>query len=605
MKIKISDYVVDFFKKKGLSQCFTVTGGGAMHLNDSFGHSDSFDVVYNHHEQACSMAAEGYAQITGKPAIVSVTSGPGTTNTITGVLGAWLDSIPMIVISGQMKRETLISSNSLGLRQLGFQEFNIVDSIKVMTKYAAVLDDPRYVHYHLEKAFFEATSGRKGPVWLDIPIDIQGLVVEEDDIIITDSLIKVSLHRVADINHLFDKLNTAKKPVILAGYQIRMDDSHDEFLKLVDFLGIPVLTEWNNHDLLEDSHPLNAGRPGTIGDRNGNMVLQNSDLVIAIGCQLSLRQISYEWRNFARNAYLIGINYEIEELIKPTLNIDYFIHGSVKEIIKGILYSGKKSIHSESSGWNLWAQKMKDKYPVFTNTNNQKKSSLSVYEFFNELSKSILNDSITVLANGAACVAGLQTIKVGKNQRLFTNAGASSMGYSICASIGAAKAINNQKSIFCIEGDGSIQMNIQELQTIVHNSYNIKIFWINNDGYHSIKQTQKGMFKANERGYCGAGKESGISFPQAEKISFAYGLPYFKINSSSIIDDVLKKIITVDGPLICEVITDPDEDFSPKLISKMNDDGTFTTPSLEDMYPFLSEIEMNNNLLELEKLISK
>jgi acetolactate synthase-1/2/3 large subunit len=605
MKIKVSDYVANFFRIKGVQQCFAVTGGGAMHLNDSFGHNDYFDIVYNHHEQACSMAAEGYAQVTGRPAIVSVTSGPGTTNAMTGVLGAWLDSIPMVIISGQMKRETLISSNSLRLRQLGFQEFNIIDSVKAMTKYAVVVDDPRYVHYHLEKAFYEATSGRKGPVWLDIPIDIQGLYIDEDDIIVTDSVQNISSINEVDIKHFFTKLNSAKKPVLLAGYQIRMEDSVDHFQKLINFLGIPVLTEWNNHDLLEEGHLLNAGRPGTIGDRNGNLVLQNSDLLIVLGCQLSLRQISYEWKNFARNSYIIGINSEIEELIKPTLNVDQFIVGSVKEVINSILNSGKKSIHSDSLGWNLWAQKMKQKYPVFDTKKNRETGLLSVYEFFHELSKSILGDSVTVLANGAACVAGLQSIKIGKNQRLFTNAGASSMGYAISASIGAAKAVKNQRRVYCIEGDGSIQMNLQELQTIVHNSLNIKIFWINNDGYHSIRQTQKGMFKAEERGYCGADQRSGISFPHADRIAVAYGIPYFRIDSNSDIENVLKKINNIYGPLICEVITDPNEDFSPKLTSKMNEDGTFTTPSLEDMYPFLSEVEIRENLLELKEFISK
>ena len=606
MKIRISDYIVNFFANKGISQCFVVTGGGAMHLNDSFGHSKKFNCVYNHHEQACSMAAEGYAQITGIPAIVCVTSGPGTTNTLTGVLGAWLDSIPMIIISGQMKRETLVSSNSLGLRQLGFQEFNIIDSIKSMTKYSAVLNDPRYIKYHLEKAFLEATSGRKGPIWLDIPLDIQGLLINEEEILEVNPIVELKRSpEVNDIEYIINKLNISKKPVLLVGYQVRMDNAYNDFIKLVDFLEIPVVTEWNNHDLLMDAHPLNAGRPGTIGDRSGNLVLQNSDLVIALGCQLSIRQISYEWKNFAKNSYLIGINLELEELIKPTLNINYKINAGIKDIIQSILKSGLKSIHSKNSGWNSWAQSMRIKYPVYSNHIANTNLLMSVYKFFNEFSNNISDNTITVLANGAACVAGLQTIKIGLNQRLFTNAGASSMGYAICASIGAAVAEKNLKSIYCIEGDGSIQMNIQELQTIVQNNFNIKLFWINNNGYHSIKQTQKGMFKADEKGYCGADKSSGISFPSAEKIAIAYGLPYYRIDNNENVEIVLKTIVKSNGPLICEVITDPNEDFSPKLVSKMNEDGTFTTPSLEDMYPFLSEKEIKQNLEELEILIEK
>jgi len=604
MKVKVSDYIVKFFKNKGINKCFAVTGGGAMHLNDSFGHDSDFEVIYNHHEQACSIAAEGYAQVTGNPAIVSVTSGPGTTNALTGVLGSWLDSIPMIIISGQMKKDTLISSNSLKLRQLGFQEFNIVDCVKTMTKYAVVLDNPNYLNYHLEKAYYEATTGRKGPVWLDIPVDIQGLIIDEGDVSPLKFPKHLLLNSEVEFRYVFEKLDNARKPVLLAGYQIRMDNAHDDFLKLVDFLGIPVVTEWNSHDLLEDSHPLNAGRPGTIGDRNGNLVLQNSDLIIALGCQLSIRQISYEWSNFGKNAYIIGINYEVEELIKPTLNIGYVINAGIKDFINELLSVDYKSEHSQFSGWCLWSKLMKEKYPIYKERINNNSRILSVYEFFNKFSENVIGNSVTVLANGAACVAGLQTIQIGKNQRLFTNAGASSMGYAICAAIGASIAVGKQSRVYCVEGDGSIQMNIQELQTIIHNSLNIKLFWINNGGYHSIKQTQKGMFKGDDRGYCGADILSGISFPSAEKIAFAYGIPYYKIDSEVSIEKIIDQINSIDGPTLCEVVTDPNEDFCPKLVSKLNEDGSFSTPSLEDMYPFLTENEMTANLKQLESMIS-
>jgi len=604
VKIKISDYIVKFFASKGLNQCFVVTGGGAMHINDSFGHSSNFSCVYNHHEQACAMAAEGYAQITGRPAIVSVTSGPGTTNALTGVLGAWLDSIPMIIISGQMKRETLISSNQLGLRQLGFQEYNIIESVRSMTKYSTLITEPKLIHYHLERAYNAAVSGRKGPVWLDIPVDIQGILIDENEISIVNIYDGHNEINEYDVQHLHNKLRESSKPVLLVGYQVRMENAHEEFLKLVDFLGIPVVTEWNCHDLLSDSHPLNAGRPGTIGNRSGNIVLQNADLLITLGCQLSIRQISYEWKNFAKNAYIIGINCELEELIKPTLNIDYCISGSIKEFILTTLrldYSPKASLQN---GWNLWTQNMAKKYQVHNIKRENSSNFVSVYDFFNDFSNSLNDDSITVLANGAACVAGLQTMKIGANQRVFTNAGASSMGYAICAAIGAATAVNNLKNIYCIEGDGSIQMNIQELQTIIHSGFNIKLFWINNSGYHSIKQTQKSMFSAESRGYCGADFGSGISFPSAQKIALAYGYPFFQINSKDNMDLILQEINKTTGPILCEVITNPNEDFSPKLISRISEDGLFVTPSLEDMYPFLSDAEMRENLIELDHLLN-
>ena len=594
-QVKISDYIANFLSQKEVNKCFTVTGGGAMHLNDSFGNHPDIDCIYTHHEQACSMAAEGYTRISDKPGLVCVTSGPGATNAITGVLGAWLDSVPMVIISGQMNHDTTIDSTPLPLRQLGFQEYNIIDSVKHMTKYSHMITNPKYIAYHLEKAFYLATSGRKGPVWLDIPLNIQSTIVDTDDLIhfTPNSFTPETTPQV--INNVLDKINQAKQPVILAGYGVRMSDSYNEFLSTVSKLKIPVVTEWNSNDLIWDDHEYYAGHPGTIGNRGGNFVLQNADLVLFLGCQLSIRQISYAWGNFAKNAYKIAVDIDPAELSKPTISIDYPICTDIKNFLIKINNSPKSSIHNNTTKWYKWCKNINNKYPVVLSHHLQNTSPTNVYAFIKHLSDNLNSTDSVVLANGAACVVGLQALQIKENQRVFTNAGASSMGYGITAAIGAACAKPKNENTICIEGDGSIQMNLQELQTIIHNDLNIKLFWINNDGYHSIKQTQTSMFNAGEKGYYGADKSSGISFPSAEKIANAYGFKFFKISSTDELPNILPKVCSTKGPVICEVITNPDENFEPKLRSKLLEGGKFYTPPLEDMYPSLPKDEMENN----------
>ena len=378
-----------------------------------------------------------------------------------------------------------------------------------------------------------------------------------------------------------------------------MSDAYEEFLEVVSAMKIPVLTEWNSNDLIWNDHEYFGGRPGTIGDRGGNFVLQNADFVLAIGCQFTLRQISYAWTNFAKNAYKVAVSADKNELIKATVKIDFPIESNIKSFLSEMI--NQKSLvanRTENTKWNKWCNNLNNKYPVVLEKHYNTESPLSVYAFVGTLSNLLSSDDTIVLANGAACVVGLQATKIKQNQRIFTNAGASSMGYGLTASIGACYAKQPKDRVICIEGDGSIQMNLQELQTVVHNNLNIKIFWINNDGYHSIKQTQNLMFKAKEVGFCGANKNSGISFPSAEKIAYAYNLPYFKIENTNDLQFVLEDVLNNEGPSICEVITNPTEIFEPKLQSKLLENGKFFTPSLEDMYPFLPEEEMKENIFE-------
>lgn len=596
-EIKVADYVADFLAERGIHTVFTVTGGGAMHLNDAFGHHSKISCIYNHHEQACSMAAEGYTRLSGKTAAVCVTSGPGGTNTLTGVMGAWLDSIPMIIISGQMKYITTIAATSLPLRQLGFQEFNIIDVAKHMTKYCEMITDAQKISYCLEKALYIAESGRPGPVWLDIPLDIQGTKINSDTIEhFSKSEIRVSIPQATaeQAKFILRKIQNAKRPVILAGNGIRIGHAEEKFMQVIKKLQIPVVTAWNAHDLIYDAHPLYAGRPGTIGNRGGNFVVQNSDLLISFGCRMNIRQISYEWSNFAKYAYKIAIDIDEAELKKPTISIDYPVQADISEVFDQLLEQDFK-VEQKHKKWLEWCKTINKKYPVVLKEYYECRKPVNPYVFMQKLSDQLISEDVVVASNGTACVCSFQTIEIKEKERMFTNAGASSMGYGLPAAIGASLSMSG-KRIICLEGDGSIQMNIQELQTVIHNSLNIKIFWLNNSGYHSIRQTQHLSFEAGSRGYCGVDEHSGISFPSAEKIAAAYGIRYSCVDSLDSIETKITEVLEGNDPVICEVILDKKQFFSPKLSSRVFPDGTITSPSLEDMFPFIEEEELRGNM---------
>ena len=600
--IKVSDYIARFFLDKGIDTCFCVTGGGAMHLNDSLGHHPGYRTIYNHHEQASAMAAEGYTRVANKPALVCVTSGPGATNAVTGVLGAWLDSIPMVVLSGQMKVETTLHTVPFELRQLGFQEFNVVDSIAAMTKYAVMVADVRYVRYHLERAFHEATHGRKGPVWLDIPLDIQGALIDPDKQVSwglygspgDGAYVRTVRHAVAD--GVLQRINQAKRPVLMVGSGVQLGGARQLLQEAIRKLQIPVVTEWNSEDLVLSGDPFFCGRPGTIGDRPGNFAVQNADLLLVVGCQLSIRQISYAWNQFAPDAYKIGVHVDEHELVKPTVRFDQPIHCSEADFLAALQTSPVASVHRSGSAWHQWCKSVQQQYPVVRREEVYRPGPMDVYAFFEAVSAMLPDRARVVLGNGAACVCGLQTIQVHRGLRMFTNAGASGMGYGLAAAIGASFAPEPSGQppgpVLCVEGDGSIQMNIQELQTIKHHQLDIKIFWLNNGGYHSIRQTQDAMFEGKTRGYCGADASSGLSFPAAEGIAAGYGLKFFRIDAAASLQATLAEVMPWKGPLICEVVVDPDQVWAPKLQSKLLEDGTFHTPPLDDMYPFLDKVEI-------------
>ena len=594
MKIKVSKYIADFMVQNGIRHVFTVTGGGAMHLNDAFGHHPNLRCIYNHHEQASSIAAEGYTRLTGKLALTCVTSGPGGTNAITGVLGGWLDSIPMFVISGQVKRETTIWSTDVPLRQLGDQEYNIVDSVSSMTKYAHMITEPNEIRYHLEKALYLSLNGRGGPVWLDIPLDIQAAIVETEDLagFSTDELsIENPVYDKALTSVILEKIKQAKRPVIIAGSGIRLGSAQNEFISIIEKLEIPVVTAWNAHDILWDDHPLFCGRPGTIGTRGGNFVVENSDLLLVLGCRLNIRQISYNYKDYAKNAYKIIIDIDKNELQKPTVKADLPVWANVRDVMADIESSDYATDNEAHRKWLNWCRKTNEKYPAVLPQYYEKLSPVNPYAFTKELFEQLDEGENIITGNGSACVISFQAAKIKKGQRLFTNSGCAAMGYGFPAALGGCVGTEG-KRVICIDGDGSFQMNIQELQTVTYNKLNMKIIYLNNNGYQSIRQTQNNLFKPPLVGVCDG---NGLSFPDMEKISGAYGIPYIKIENINDARVLIRKMLDTEGPVICEVIVDPSQNFEPKLSSKVLPDGKIVSPPIDDMFPFLDKAEYDEN----------
>ncbi len=596
MKQKLAEYIADFMADKGVEHVFTVTGGGAMHLNDALGHHKRLTCVYNHHEQASAMAAEGYTRLTGKIAGICVTSGPGGTNAITGVLGGWLDSIPMFVVSGQVKRETTIWATDVPLRQLGDQEFNIVDAVRPMTKYAVMITNPNEIRYHLEKAWYLTLNGRGGPVWLDVPLDVQAAIIETDDLHGFDSSYcdqqENPVYNTEVTAKILEKIQTAKRPVIFAGSGIRLSGAHRDFIRLIEKLQIPVVTAWNAHDDLWDEHPLYCGRPGTVGTRGGNFIVQNSDLLLVLGCRLNIRQISYNYKDFAPNAYKIIVDIDQNELQKPTLSPDMPIWANVKDVIQNILEFHYEPNTHEHLQWLSWCRNIHATYPAVLPSYYQKQTPINPYVFIDRLFDELREDDTIICGNGSACVVTFQAAKLKKGQRLFTNSGCAAMGYGFPAAIGGCIA-KKGKPVICIDGDGSFQMNLQELQTAVYNQLNLKIIYLNNDGYHSIRQTQTNIFK--EHPLVGVCEGNGISFPDAEKIAGAYGIPYVKIEKMDEIHEKLQVVLHSHGVFFCEVILDATQNFEPKLSSKVLPNGTIVSPAMDDMYPFLDKTEYEAN----------
>lgn len=594
--IKVSDYIAKFFAERGSRHVFMITGGGAMHLNDSFGRLEDLEYFCFQHEQASAIAAEGYYRASGRLPIVNVTSGPGGTNTLTGVIGQWVDSIPAVYISGQVKQETTISScPDVGLRQLGDQEINIVDIVKPVTKYAVMVRDAREIHYHLSKALYLATHGRPGPVWLDIPLDIQSSLIDEGELVAYDPKedeLKIDSSAVqSQIAEVIRRIREAKRPVILAGNGIRLAGGVDDFRILTRRLNIPVLTAICGHDLINSDSPLFFGRPGICGDRLGNIVIQNSDLMIAIGARLGIRQISYNYNSFARGAFRIMVDVDKAELAKPTLTIDLPIHSDAKYFVNGMISQLAGETLQPKSAWTRWCEERRRLLPSVISENESKEGYVNSYEFADVLFKQLVPGTTVVTGNGTAYTGTFQVMQIKEGVRVFTNQGCASMGYDLPAAIGASIAMG-KKPVVLITGDGSIQMNIQEFQTVVAYGLPIKIFILVNDGYLAIRTTQNTYFDGR---HYGSSPEGRLFLPDIRKVAEAYGIPTYSMKGGDSIVDRIRDVLSADGPCLCEILMDPQQTLYPKLSSTIGSDGKLISSSLENMYPFLEKDESQKN----------
>ena len=586
MKIRVADYIANLLVENGITNVFSVVGGGAMHLNDAFGRHKGIECIYNHHEQASAIAAEGYARINNKMACVCVTTGPGGTNALTGVLCAWQDSIPMIVISGQTRYETTVDSTGLKLRQFGEQEYNIIESVKPMTKYAVMIKDPQSIKYHLERAIAEATTGRKGPCWIDVPLNIQGSLVEDTQLSGYTPLKECIFNHKDTCSIIYNKIRDAKSPVLIVGSAVRQSGFLPEIHELVSKLNIPVVCPTSVADTFHTSHPLYYGNFGVFGGRTGNFIMQNCDLMVSIGARMSFKQTGFNYSFFAPNAEKIVIDIDGEELRKNTVKIDIPIHADLIDIIAS-LNELIKDVLPVKTRWIDYCNSSKTRFSPMPEKAYDSEA-VNPYYFAKKLQQRLPENGIIVVGNSCACVSLLQMGISKKGQRIFGNVNCGTMGYDIPAAIGASMAAKS--SVICATGDGSFQMNIQELQTIVHNNVPVKFIVFNNNGYQAIVQTQKNFFGGV---LSGCTKESGVSFPAFDKITAAYGIPYQKISCHEDVDKGLEWLMSLDSYGLCEVIQDNDQLIEPKVMSKKMPDGSLVSPPIDDLSPFLEKEEYN------------
>jgi acetolactate synthase-1/2/3 large subunit len=595
--MKLSDYLARRIADYGVRHLFMVVGGGAMHLNDSFGYEPRIKHICNHHEQACAMAAEGYARVTGKIGVINVTTGPGGINALNGVFGAWTDSIPMLIVSGQVKRETCMATYNIpGLRQLGDQEADIISMVKGITKYAVLVTDPSSIRYHLEKALYLATSGRPGPCWLDIPVDVQSSLIDESSLPAYDpeedkphwdlDLLSQQCHEI------IERIKASPRPVIMAGSGIRHAKAVDIFDTVIHKLGIPVTTAWT-HDLIASDDPLFCGRPGTIGERAGNFTVQNAETLLVVGSRLNIRQVSYNWQAFARHAFKIQVDADGAELRKPTGKPDMAVHCDAKLFLEEM----NRQLDSSDWGagqnarWLAWCKERVARYPAVLPKHRSTGDRINPYHFVDALFHHLADDDVVACGDGTACIVPFQVASIKKGQRLFSNSGSASMGHDLPAAVGAAVA-REGKRVICLAGDGSIQLNIQELQTVAHHQLPIKIFVLNNGGYLSIRTTQGNFF----RRFVGESPSSGVSFPDMVKVAQAYGLPALRVEGSDF-ESAIDQALNTPGPFLCDVMLDPSQQFEPRSSSKILPDGRMVSAPLEDMFPFLEREELLSNLL--------
>ncbi len=583
---RVADIVMDTLTEYGVTDCFAVVGGGAMHLDNALLVCEKMHKYFNHHEQACAMAAEAYARYSGRPAAVCVTSGPGATNTLTGVMGAWQDSLPMIVLSGQVRYEISVPKSGLKLRYRGIQEFEIIPTVKNMTKYAVMLTDPLAVRRELIKAVHIAMDGRRGPVWLDIPQDIQNARVEEADLYPEEVFVSdVPQADRTQIQDVLGTLRSAKRPCILAGSGIISSHCREAFERLINKMGIPVIGGAWVADNLYTEHPLYYGNSGNVGPRTGNFILQNADVILIMANSLGFRQTGFNLEGFAPEARIVMVDADVEEGRKPGLRIEKFVHADAGEFI-GKLLEEECGVQVPEE-WLAYCDRLKERFTPYEGAKDiAPKERVNSYYFWKVFAQYEEKDSILALGNNTANTAKLQIGVQYAGQRVMTNYTCGSMGYDIPAAIGAAVAA--KRKVYCITGDGSIMMNLQELQTIVQNDLPVNVVVFSNDGYGAIRQTSKNFF---DGAYIGCTPDTGVSFPEFRKVAETFGYAYRKCSSNEELEEAVRWLTTQKQRCLLEVeqrLVDP---VTPKVMSRLDENGKMLTPALQDMYPFLAKEE--------------
>ncbi|MDI6839407.1 MAG: thiamine pyrophosphate-binding protein [bacterium] len=594
--IKLSDFVFNFIESIGVKHVFMLPGGACMHLVDSLGRNPNLDYICNLHEQACAIAADAYGQYTNNFGVALVTSGPGGTNTITGVAAAWLDSTSCIFISGQVKRSDMVGDR--GVRQMGFQEIDIVRLVSPITKYAVTVKEPSTIRYHLEKATYLAKNRRPGPVWIDIPLDVQAMMIDEKKLVgfkpdEIEQPTNLDLLR-QQVSKTIQLLNQSERPVMLVGNGVRLADGIEDFLKLIEILQVPVLTTWKAIDFIPETHKLFAGRPGAVGQRGANFSQQNSDFILIIGARLDFGQTGYNHRNFARGAKKVMVDIDSNEINKMDMPIDVPICSDAKAFIQEFIKQRDKIELIDRTNWLKKCKEWQAKYPVVLPEYWKQEGHVNNYVLVDVLSDEMSENDLLIPGSSGACSeVTMQAFRVKEGMRIFNSEGLGPMGFGIPASIGGCIASGRKRTV-CIEGDGGFCLNMQELETVKRLNLPIKFFVLNNQGYASIRATQNNYFKGR---LVASDPASGLTLPNVRKIADSFGIPSIQLNSHKDIREKVRQVLYMEGPVICEVVLSYEHVTAPKVSSYQKKDGSFVSRPLEDMAPFLDRKEFKENML--------
>ncbi len=600
--MRVSDYVIAFFENQGVEHVFTVSGGGSIFLCDALGMAKKMKYVACHHEQAASMATEAYARVRQGLGVTLVTSGPGGTNAVTGVAGSWLDHVPHVTISGQVFLAQTIRKHP-GLRTLGVQEINIVDIVRPITKYAVMVEDAADIRYHLEKAVYLATHGRPGPAWIDIPANIQNAQVDPATLRGFDPAeyaVPLEPELGAKVARVVELLKSARRPLVHVGQGVRLAGAENEFMKLVETYRLPFVTARNANDLVSWDHELYAGRPGTFAQRGANFAVQTSDVYLAVGTRLALAQTGYNAKDYARNAKVVMVDIDEAELNKDTVRLHLKIQTDARLFLEELnrQLAGEKL---DGRRWNPWVaqcRQWKQKYPVVLPEYREQAGSVNSYHFIDVLSDVLTPDDVIVTDMGFAFQNTHQALRVKKGQRMFTNCGLASMGWGLPAAVGACVGSGKKRTV-CLAGEGGLLMTIQEMATIMHHRLPVKLFVLNNGGYLTIKQTQELGFEGR---LMGSDAQSGISFPDFMDIAKAHRFHAVRLDSHRELRQRIEAVMNHEGPVLCEIMMDPNQVQAPKAINRRNADGTMKQTALEDSYPFLDPKEVEENLDIVNKI---